>query len=114
MTEIQKAVFCWSLNMFFQIAIIFSIFSSSSAEDNTTSYPDPRMVIVGQSGVGKSSIANALLGCDPQGDACLFEVCNQAASCTTETTMGVGSWLGQFLNFTVIVLEWLKCDVIIM
>ena len=59
--------------MYCCIAVFFVIFSLSAAEDNTTSYPDPRMVIVGEIGVGKSSLANALLGCDPL-DECLFEV----------------------------------------
>ena len=89
--------------MYFLLMTLLTTLSVSEAEENV-SYPDPRFVIVGETGVGKSSIANALLGCDPQGDACLFEVCNQAESCTTETTMGIGSWLGswKFLNFTVI------------
>ena len=29
------------------------------------------------------------------------EVCNQAESCTTETTMGIGSWLGDGQSFKV-------------
>ena len=39
--------------------------------------PDPRLVIVAATGAGKSSLANALLGCDPRSPpgSCLFELC---------------------------------------
>ena len=47
--------------MISQFLLLTSLLAAS-AED----YPDPRMVIVGATGAGKSSIANALLGCDPQ------------------------------------------------
>ena len=85
--------------MISQFLLLTSLLAAS-AED----YPDPRMVIVGATGAGKSSIANALLGCDPQGSGCLFEVCSSAASCTTQTTMGSGPWLGEGTSqdFTVV------------
>ena len=51
---------------------------------------------------GKSSLANALLGCDPRGDDCLFQVCDGQDYCTKETTYGAGPWLGVGPNnFTV-------------
>ena len=72
------------------ITILCCILSSLAEE-----YPDPRIVIVGPTGAGKSSIAEALLGCDPlASDACMFEVCHGLDSCTTETTAGIGNWLG--------------------
>ena len=56
---------------------------AASAED----YPDPRIVIVGPTGAGKSSLAEALLGCDPTdaSEVCMFEVCN-GLDCTAPRT----------------------------
>ena len=66
-------------------------------------YPSPRIVIVGPTGAGKSSVANALLGCDPKADdgVCMFGVCGGLDSCTKNTTIGNGTWLGIGENFTV-------------
>ena len=66
-------------------------------------FPDPRVVIVGATGVGKSSLANALLGCDPRGGECLFGVCGGTDSCTMETSIGTGPWLGDGSDFTVLI-----------
>ena len=51
---------------------------------------------------GKSSLANALLGCDPRGqNDCLFGVCGGLDSCTKNTSIGTGQWLGDASAFTV-------------
>ena len=84
--------------MISQFLLLTSLLAAS-AED----LPDPRMVIVGPTGAGKSSLAEALLGCDPTdaSDVCMFEVCNGLDSCTKNTTAGTGAWLGSGQQFTV-------------
>ena len=67
----------------------------------TSDYPSPHLVIVGPTGAGKSSLANALLGCDPRESGCMFEVCGGMDSCTKNTTIGTGQWLGNADSFTV-------------
>merc|ERR1711970_805299 len=64
--------------------------------------PNPRIVIVGATGAGKSSLANAFLGCDPRSDGCLFPFCDEVDSCTKETSYGTGLWLGTGKNMTVV------------
>ena len=81
----------------FQRALFFALLQFSTA----TEYPSPHMVVVGPTGSGKSSLANALLGCDPRETNCLFEVCAGMNSCTKETTIGSGLWLGDSEAFTV-------------
>ena len=85
--------------MFSLLLICCYVLSASGEED----YPDPRIVIVGPTGAGKSSLAEALLGCDPtdSSDVCMFEVCNGLESCTKNTTAGTGAWLGAGQQFTV-------------
>ena len=64
-------------------------------------YPDPRIVLVGATGVGKSSLADSLLGCDPRAGGCMFNVCGDTNSCTNQTSIGTGPWLGSGQNYTV-------------
>ena len=64
-------------------------------------YPKPHIVVVGPTGSGKSSLANALLGCDPRSSNCLFSVCGGLDSCTKNTSIGTGMWLGNAETFTV-------------
>ena len=61
----------------------------------------PRFLIIGQTGVGKSTLANALLG-DISCKSCNFHVCNNLNLCTKNTKYAFGHWLGQGANVTII------------
>ena len=59
---------------------------------NAESLPKPRIVVLGATGVGKSTISNFLLGCSP-GSNCLskmFKTCAGGHSCTKEAAYGTG------------------------
>merc|ERR1719282_807474 len=64
--------------------------------------PVPRMVILGQTGTGKSTLANVLLGEDVNCQNCTFPVCTGMDSCTKETKYAKGKWLGKGSSFTVV------------
>ena len=86
--------------MLLKIIILFVI-NSAIALHVESDYPAPRAIIVGPTGSGKSSLADALLGCNPWEDDCFFEVCGGLETCTDNTTIGTGLWKGEGDNFTV-------------
>ena len=82
---------------YIKIVIAFVIlshiaFSLKIKEDKVL--PAPHLIILGQTGVGKSTLADVLLGCDLEASQdCLFEICHDGDSCTKETTYGVGKYM---------------------
>ena len=65
--------------------------------------PKPRMVILGQTGTGKSTLSNILLGQAFDCKYCTFPVCNGMDSCTKDTKYATGKWLGKAgTKFTVV------------
>merc|ERR1719370_2894877 len=56
--------------------------------------PKPRLVILGQTGTGKSTLSNILLGQAFDCKNCTFPVCDGMDSCTKATKYAAGKWLG--------------------
>merc|ERR1719295_1483248 len=82
--------------------VILLLWSLASAQASSNDLPTPRMVILGQTGTGKSTLSNVLLGQPFDCKNCTFPVCNGLDSCTKETKYATGSWLGNGANFTVV------------
>ena len=69
---------------------------------STTPFSYPRLLILGPTGVGKSSLGNVLAGCEPSDENCFFPVCPGADSCTKETKIAEGKYLGVGANVTLV------------
>ena len=73
-----------------------------SLAQNIIELPEPHLVILGATGVGKSSLSNVLLGQEPDCDNCTFAVCSGGDSCTKNTSYAVGNFVGREDIFTLI------------
>jgi len=85
---------------------LFTLFLRECASDE--GLPRPRLVVLGQQGVGKSSISNALLGYDNTAirkavrKQSPFQIGHGLKSKTQMTTFSTGEWLGHGSNITVV------------
>jgi len=87
--------------MKFSLIFLLFHFSLLLAQD-VENFPEPRLVIIGQTGAGKSTLANVLLGESVECENCTFNVCNGHDSCTKKTKYAVDQWLGDGDNFTIV------------
>ena len=85
---------CQILFLTLLLPVVFSLKKVS----NENEYPSPRIIILGSTGVGKSSLANVLIGRDknfkdPDGKGC-FNVGAGIDPVTTSTCAKEGKYLG--------------------
>ena len=62
----------------------------------TNTLPFPHLVILGGTGVGKSTLADVLLGEDPNCKNCTFPICGGGDSCTKDTKFAAGKTLPRY------------------
>jgi putative ribosome biogenesis GTPase RsgA len=83
------------LDLFFTLIFASAVIAIQSHRHlDEPDLPLPHIIVIGATGVGKSSLANVLIGEDPTCDNCTFPVGSGAATCTTETSYAVKPWLG--------------------
>ena len=80
------------MNCYFALLTIFLGIGTCYTQNITL--PDSHLIIIGATGVGKSTMANVLIGQSPNCDNCTFPVCPGGDSCTKETKYAVGNWTG--------------------
>jgi len=97
----QKSATIFLTNMMFLFTLI-SIANVQSIRGNPEPLTDPKIVILGATGVGKSSLANVFIGESPDCKNCTFPIGNGSDSKTKETKYAEGKWLGVGTTFTVI------------
>merc|ERR1719228_500333 len=89
------------------VLLLAGLFLSIAVAKKDKDLPRPRFVVLGQQGVGKSSLSNALLGYDntatkKERSQSPFQIGHGLASKTKHTTFSTGQWLGTGAVVTVV------------
>ena len=90
------------MNSIMKVVLVLLFTVTSKLALTTSPFAYPRLLILGPTGVGKSSLGNVLAGCQPNDESCFFPVCPGGNSCTKETKIAQGFYLGNGPNVTLI------------